>query len=964
MRRCFIPLIALAVLSAPVFAQETGSVSGQISLEDGSALPGVTVTAESEVLPQPRTAMTSATGAYRLLLLPPGAYELTFEMEGMATQKRAVEVRLQQSLVINVVMPAAVTDVIEVVSTTPVVDLTSAELKASITDETIEALPIGQEYRDLMKLAPGIQYTEDSVRGQSAGGNGQDNVYLFDGVNVGLPLFGTLSADPASYDIDQISFVKGGAKALDFNRSGGFMVNSVSKSGTNRWRGLASYQIQTAGMTGDRDVPETEEVFDEDKDWATLSLGGPVLRDQLFFYGSYYRPTSDRNNRDNVYGAVPDFESTRDEYFGKLTWTPTASLLFNGSYRDSDREEDGAGVCDSCSGENSQGNDSTLTIGILEGSWLINDRSSLSFKYTDFDNETAGVPDNLLGIAIGPGLSLDVNNLERQGEFSVPLLIEGNDDFNQFAQPLIDRYGYIGPDGSRQGGGVVGPEEQINNQDFFRESFQIAYDYYLANHELHFGYQTYEVSEELLRTSNGWGQIAATGGRDTLDDGTPVFYEARIWQQTLASEVPAIISSFESQSLELNDTIRWKDWTFNVGFVFSNDEYFGSGLREVGGNLSGFELAPGNKYKMYEIDFDEMIQPRLGAVWSWNGKDTAYASYARYYPAASSLPRAASWDRNLQRQIDLQFDRNGNFLAIDPVRSSSGKFFDDDLEPRHIDELIVGYSKQISTRWIGRAHARYREARNFWEDTNNDARVDPAYAAPPGIPQELYIPNLDDVRAEIGGSSYVIAELDGAFTEYYEASLEADWRGASAYFKGSYVWSHYYGNFDQDNSTTENDDNIFIGSSFIADSVGRQLWDFRYGDLRGDRRHQLKAYGYYNFEWNGSAGGYFIFQSGQPWETWNVEVYRDRTGSTSDTSRYAEPAGSRKTSDHYQLDLNYTHNFPFGNRYNVQLRADLFNVFDKQTGYNIQNKFNEANFSTPRDFFNPRRLQLAVRFEF
>ena len=55
---------------------------------------------------------------------------------------------------------------------------------------------------------------------------------------------------------------------------------------------------------------------------------------------------------------------------------------------------------------------------------------------------------------------------------------------------------------------------------------------------------------------------------------------------------------------------------------------------------------------MYDIGFGDMIQPRLGATWSWNGRDKAYASYARYNPAASSLPRAASWDRNLQRQID------------------------------------------------------------------------------------------------------------------------------------------------------------------------------------------------------------------------------------------------------------------------------------------------------------------------
>ncbi|HUP25163.1 MAG TPA: carboxypeptidase regulatory-like domain-containing protein, partial [Thermoanaerobaculia bacterium] len=239
-----------------------------------------------------------------------------------------------------------------------------------------------------------------------------------------------------------------------------------------------------------------------------------------------------------------------------------------------------------------------------------------------------------------------------------------------------------------------------------------------------------------------------------------------------------------------------------------------------------------------------------------------------------------------------------------------------------------------------------------------------AFNPPEGIPRELYIPELDQYRAEVGGSSYVIAELDGAFTKYWEAGLESEWRGDRSYVRGSYVWSHYYGNFDQDNSTTTNDAAVFIGSSFIADGAGRQVWDFKYGDLRGDRRHQLKLYGYRELPWNANAGAFAIFQSGQPWEIWDVEVYRSLTSSTSNTSRFAEPAGSRTSDDHWQIDLNYTHNFPIGNRYNIQLRGDLYNVFDEQTGYNIQPVRSFASFGQPRSFFDPRRLQIAVRFEF
>ena len=60
-----------------------------------------------------------------------------------------------------------------------------------------------------------------------------------------LPLFGTLSAEPASHDIAQVTTINGGARAVDFDRAGGFTIDSVSKSGTNRFAGLASFQFQT-----------------------------------------------------------------------------------------------------------------------------------------------------------------------------------------------------------------------------------------------------------------------------------------------------------------------------------------------------------------------------------------------------------------------------------------------------------------------------------------------------------------------------------------------------------------------------------------------------------------------------------------------------------------------------------------------------------------------------------------------
>jgi hypothetical protein len=445
------------------------------------------------------------------------------------------------------------------------------------------------------------------------------------------------------------------------------------------------------------------------------------------------------------------------------------------------------------------------------------------------------------------------------------------------------------------------------------------------------------------------------------------YYQALIQQS--GSDAQLIHSEYKSQSIEINDTIRWSNWTFNAGVLLSNDTLIGQGLRNDDSTLSGFTLAPGNKYDMYDIPFSKMIQPRVSATWAYNGEDTIYGGFARYNPAASSLPRAASWDRNnFSLLTDVYFDQNGQLFAYVPRGSSSGKLFQDDLTPRTIDEYLIGTAHQITPQWSARVYARYRKGEHFWEDTNNNARL--VFNAPPDIAAKgLYIPNLDDQRRQIGngslsGSSYVIAELDNAYTDYREVTVESEWRGSRAFVRGSYTWSRYFGTLDQDSSTVGNDANIFIGSSNIGDGVGHQLWDFKEGRLRGDRPHMLKIYGYHALPWHSTAGIFFVAQSGQPWETWNYEPYLSLSTSVSETIKYAEPAGSRRSDFHYQMDLNYTQNFRLPGRANVQLVGDLFNVFDNQTGYNIEPRFHSAGYSEPRNFYDPRRFQVAVRFQF
>jgi hypothetical protein len=967
----------VTLTAAPAAAQQTGAIQGKVVDAQGGVLPGVTVEARSDVLPGPRVTTTESDGVYHLPALPPGEYTVTFTLSGMRSSSKKVRVLLAEAATADATLAiGGVTETVNVTAEAALIDRTSATISSGIPTEQISRVPVGTQYRDLIRLLPGVQVTPDAIRGPSAGSSGQDNTYKFDGVNVTMPLFGTLSAEPAAHDIAQVTVIKGGAKAVDFDRAGGFAVDSVSKSGTNRFSGQASFRFQYDSMSAALNTGVASR-YDKDQTWTDLNIGGPLLRDRVLFYASYYRPEVARNNAATKYGSVPSYRSTRNEGFGKVTVTPRSGILLNGSYRKSHRRDKGDTFGAATAGTAGSAGESSLDIATADGSWVLNGSNFISFKYTHFANPGKTKPDNIASAVPNTtiGTHIDVNGLDQLGQLTVPVP-GANAAVNAFIAPFITRYGYV-ENGVSTGGGIVGFATQTSEGNYYRDAAQVGYNVTLnalgMRHMVHAAYQQYVDSEDLIRTSNGWGSLSIPGGNISFN-GTPIFFQASFIP--LGSDVvPRIHSEFRARGFEANDTITWANWTVNVGLLASNDRLYGQGLKRDPSTLSGFVRSTatdpeGRRYLMYEVPWSKLLQPRLSTTWAYNGKDTLFVSFARYNPAASSLPRAASWDRNLVTTLNANFDANGNLFGVQRVESSSGKLFVADLTPARHDEWIVGTARQFGNSITGRAYFRYNRGSHYWEDTNNTARV--TFSPPPtlpgtdvSIPQAPYIADLTQRLAQIGsGSSYVIAELDGAFTRYRELTLESEYRKGRAFVRGSMTFSRYYGNFDQDNSSIGNDDNIFIGSSNIGDGAGRQLWDNKLGTLRGDRPFAMKVFGAYALNWNASVGAFMFAQSGQPWEMWSYEPYRALTTNTSDTDRYAEPAGSRRSPSHYQFDLNYTQSLRLRGRSRAVIAADVFNIFNKQTGYNYQPGFHASTFGQPRNYFDPARLEMTIRLEF
>ncbi|MDE0053396.1 MAG: hypothetical protein OXT64_03965 [Gammaproteobacteria bacterium] len=127
-------------------------------------------------------------------------------------------------------------------------------------------------------------------------------------------MFGTLSAEPSSHDIDQLTFARGGAKAVGFNRSGGFSMDSTAKSGSDTFHAGIEYAMEPRGLVADRrGVPGSFTRQDTDRQRIVLNAAGPILPSRLFFYASYFEPREDRTNNDTAYGPVKDYVNERRE---------------------------------------------------------------------------------------------------------------------------------------------------------------------------------------------------------------------------------------------------------------------------------------------------------------------------------------------------------------------------------------------------------------------------------------------------------------------------------------------------------------------------------------------------------------------------------------------------------------------------------------------------------------------------
>jgi outer membrane receptor protein involved in Fe transport len=323
-------LAVLTLLPFTAYAATTGNINGTVTDGTGAALPGVTVTVSGPSLQGARTAVTNSAGEFNLALLPPGNYRVEFGLGGFDTVVREnVRVSLDQSTPLNATMAlGAVAEAITVTAEAVVVDPTQTTVQQNFGTQHLKYATIGsagRTYQNVLQQAPGVAGGSNP---QVMGANLGQNNYMLDGVNTTDPVTHTFGSNLPFDAIQEVSIQTLG-KDAEYGRAIGGVINVVTKSGGNEFSGTFDARLTNDELSETNDFYGDTQEYQEFKPAATL--GGPVMRDRLWFFGTLERVDNARDNpaRSFAGGAFTITPGTRTfdgwNSLLKFTATPAAN---------------------------------------------------------------------------------------------------------------------------------------------------------------------------------------------------------------------------------------------------------------------------------------------------------------------------------------------------------------------------------------------------------------------------------------------------------------------------------------------------------------------------------------------------------------------------------------------------------------------------------------------------------------
>jgi hypothetical protein len=959
----------LTATAAPLGAQERFSgLTGTVADASGAVLPGATVTITNKQTGKVFTAVTGGDGVYRVLDLEPGRYTVKFELSGFSpSEVPDVNLLLGKTLTVDSSLRVGgLAEAISVTAESPLIDTRSTTIAHNVTAEEIDRIPKGRTFQNLAIASPSVNAGQIEGGIQVNGASGAENAFTIDGV-VTNSLIDGRSRQDAVFEYLQEVQVKTGGISAEYGGALGGVISAVTKSGGNTFHGEGHYYFSgdatSAGPVERLVLNPADDVsvsYIQDAEQPNKvhdvggSIGGPILRDKLFFFGSW-SPRYTRAAQTYTFSGgdtdTIDREQTFNSAFGKVNYDPTNRLRSSFSVLWTPTTSEGTFTAYDAFAPNTVSSSSASNqpqkqrgfespqksySGTLD--FTLDNTSLLSVRGGYFDDNyyDTGIP--TISSVVYQSSTLTGPPLD----YPIPANLRGGVNFQNTPRVQLAQYdhttrGYV-------------------NMDYVK-AFTAK-----GSHSFKAGTGYQHTFNEVDNTYPGggyvfvwWDRAFTSSVTNTTDRGPYGYYEVNDFGTRGEAEA-SIWSLYVQDQWQINNV------TLNLGLRTEREVIpsFRTDIRE----------------QAFEFGFGDKIAPRLGASWDvkGDGRVKVYGSWGRYFDWTKYEVSRGAFGGDIwkvhYRSLDTTdaFSLSGtNMPGRNLWSSAEGSFrdrrvpnfdsVDPNLKPMSQDAFNGGVEMQLRGNATLTVNYTHSDLRNTIEDLGvlengnevykyvNPGEGIAATMVPSGLTAEFATPKPKRTYDAI------------------EASLQK--RFSSNWFaSASYVYSRLYGNYaglansDEISTPTTNRSSGTTqqqgGSIARPGSSANRAWDLDelvwdsqgnldvLGRLATDRPHVVKLYGSYMLPTQTQVGAFFYGGSGTPvsrtvYTLNGIPVFVDGRGSMGRTPYFS------------QTDLLVTHELRLGGAKRLRLEANVLNVFNQKTSRHIFDNLNR-----------PRRASSAI----
>jgi hypothetical protein len=1002
------PLLLAALSFAPdfLYAQAqatTGVIRGVATDPNGNPVPAF-VTVRNTETNYTRTVKASDQGVFVTTLLPLGNYTVSARAVGYSpTTQSNIAVTLGQTVDLPLVMTRSTVQLagVTVTAQLPTVDPTLSAEVTRLPDEVIAALPNnGRNYLNLTLLTPNVAVTQGpdgdvlSVGGQ----RGIHNNVAVDGADFNNPFFGEQRGGqrpPFTFNLDAVRemvVVAQGANA-EFGRSSGGFVNVITKSGTNELHGTLHYFGKDKALSSDATHAGLRLEPDFRQHQFGMTLGGPIMRDKLFYFIAYDQQAYDEVKQ-KTRPSNPAFDSLR-------TYLATAF----------------GGVLAQDFGPIARTNDANVAMVKLD--WRPNEKhnASLKYNYTNsrqengtFDVDTwarsANAVEKDYSNAINGSLVSHLSNTI-DNEFRFQLARE--DRPRPYAGPLIPGqtrpFSDTGMDfvnGFRFGMPFFIPVKSydtriqvLNNVSWVKGNhiFKTGVEWNrTAEHQTFIGFangrfifssvtgfQNYVAfGPNHVECSDAAGVFVSRNNTGACPPGTSIsgpvllyLQQAGVGGLSVEQAGTQIIPQHDiavfvqdnwkaTPNITVNYGVRWEGQKQPDPITDPSQVFFAGFIGQTATTTAGTFAFPSDGKIPSDL---KMFQPRLGIAWDVNGdgRDVVRGAAGLYYARIPGLNLASA--RSTNGSIGQTIFRNSaltgvlgpppNYNSLLPAPAGAPFrpdifVFDEDFKNPRTMSASLGYEKELFQQLAASVSYTYARTDNLTRFIN---RNDAVFGSP-------WTSGLNGTANGVG----VLTVVESSAKSRYQGVTFGLGRMADPdlQFQANYTLS-------VDKSDDDNERDPFSFRYARADRLDRE---YNYSDR--DQRHRLNLWALYHFPFDIYANSRFSWYSAQPTSEKCVNNAPSGERATAPGDRICANGTIllrntiRRDNAFASWDIRLSKPFRLRGRGQFEVMAEVFNVLNRDNFRDPSSASLLFNFDgTIRNGLgDPRQLQIGVKYGF